>query len=233
MRRENFTPTNYSRLCSKHFREEDIDRTSLSCVRLHSGAVPSIFEGFPEYFKENVAPKRKLPTNRSGTDTSNHAPANEKESLLTVKEPSQTVCYNVANEVKNLKRKLVQSKKKIKVLQQSKRRLVKRNSDLENVILELKRKRFISDESLGLLENCTCGVQDLIKRQTAKHSNQPRPTYSPELRSFALTLNFYSPHAYRYVRKVFDTCLPHPRTIRNGIKVQMADQVSRNLLFQQ
>ena len=28
-----------------------------------------------------------------------------------------------------------------------------------------------------------------------------------------MTLNFYSPRAYNYVRKVFDTCLPHPRTI--------------------
>jgi len=44
-------------------------------------------------------------------------------------------------------------------------------------------------------------------------------TYSPKLRSFALTLYFYSPHAYRYVRKVFkDTCLPHPRTIEKWLK---------------
>lgn len=28
--------------------------------------------------------------------------------------------------------------------------------------------------------------------------------YSPELRSFALTLNFYSPAAYNYVRKTFE-----------------------------
>lgn len=37
--------------------------------------------------------------------------------------------------------------------------------------------------------------------------------YSPELRCFALTLNFYSPIAYKYVRKTFGTCLPHPRTL--------------------
>lgn len=37
--------------------------------------------------------------------------------------------------------------------------------------------------------------------------------YSPELRSFALTLNFYSTKAYKYVRKTFSTCLPSLRTI--------------------
>lgn len=39
--------------------------------------------------------------------------------------------------------------------------------------------------------------------------------YSEELRSFALTLNFYSPKAYNYVRKVFKNRLPAPSTIRS------------------
>lgn len=39
-------------------------------------------------------------------------------------------------------------------------------------------------------------------------------TISPELRSFALTLNYYSASAYNYVRKQFNNCLPHPSTLR-------------------
>lgn len=39
-------------------------------------------------------------------------------------------------------------------------------------------------------------------------------TVTPELRSFGLTLHFYSPAAYNYVRKTFNKCLPYPRTIR-------------------
>lgn len=38
--------------------------------------------------------------------------------------------------------------------------------------------------------------------------------FPPEVRSFALTLNFYSPRAYRYVRNTFEKKLPAPRTIR-------------------
>ena len=37
--------------------------------------------------------------------------------------------------------------------------------------------------------------------------------YSPELRSFALTLHFYSVKAYNFVRKNFKLCLPHPNVI--------------------
>lgn len=37
--------------------------------------------------------------------------------------------------------------------------------------------------------------------------------YSPALRSFALTLSFYSAKAYEFVRNSFNNVLPHPRTI--------------------
>lgn len=37
---------------------------------------------------------------------------------------------------------------------------------------------------------------------------------SPELRKFALTLHYYSPSAYLYLRKIFSKALPHISTIR-------------------
>jgi len=36
--------------------------------------------------------------------------------------------------------------------------------------------------------------------------------YSPEIRQFALSLHFFSCKDYNYVRKQFNTVLPHPRT---------------------
>lgn len=38
--------------------------------------------------------------------------------------------------------------------------------------------------------------------------------YPHELRCFAITLDFYSPKAYDYVRSTFNKCLPHRRTIQ-------------------
>lgn len=43
--------------------------------------------------------------------------------------------------------------------------------------------------------------------------------YSPELRTFALTLKFYLSKAYRYVRKVFKNLSPAPSTIRKWYQV--------------
>ncbi|XP_065655015.1 uncharacterized protein LOC101238854 isoform X4 [Hydra vulgaris] len=43
--------------------------------------------------------------------------------------------------------------------------------------------------------------------------------YPIELKNFALTLSFYSPRAYLYIRKTFTNMLPHPRTLQKWYKV--------------
>ncbi|KAH9631982.1 hypothetical protein HF086_016542 [Spodoptera exigua] len=59
-------------------------------------------------------------------------------------------------------------------------------------------------------------IQELTNRMIAKSTGggPSKQKYSPALRSFALTLDYYSPKAYEYVRKTFDTCLPDRRTLR-------------------
>ncbi|XP_049863173.1 THAP domain-containing protein 6-like isoform X8 [Schistocerca gregaria] len=54
LRRIDWKPTKHSRICSLHFREVDIDRTSLSNVRIRCGAVPCIFSSFPSYMQNAV-----------------------------------------------------------------------------------------------------------------------------------------------------------------------------------
>ena len=102
------------------------------------------------------------------------------------------------------------NQRKKSVLIQKNRRLEKRNAKLNTILNDLREKSLLSTNSFNVLEDCAGGVIDLLQRQ----QNQKSPSYSSELKSFALTLHFYSPQAYRYVRKVFDTCLSHPRTIR-------------------
>ena len=47
---------------------------------------------------------------------------------------------------------------------------------------------------------------------TQKKKKNPG-AYPEELRTFAMTLKFYSAKAYKYVRKSFDLGLPHPSVI--------------------
>lgn len=54
----------------------------------------------------------------------------------------------------------------------------------------------------------------MIKRDLDK-----KVKYTPQLRTFALTLQFYSQKAYEYVRRVWRNLLPHPSTIRRWYRV--------------
>jgi hypothetical protein len=55
--------------------------------------------------------------------------------------------------------------------------------------------------------------QMLLRRK--RHARK----YLPELRSFAITLQFYSTKAYNYIRKVWGNVLPHPATLRGWYRV--------------
>ena len=106
--------------------------------------------------------------------------------------------------------------KKLKSVQQTSRRLVKKVESLEDVIKMLKRRDLVSDNCVSVLEKCLSGASlQLILRLLAKHKHIPfsHQQYPLELRAFALTLNSYSTKAYNFVRNTFDLCLPHHKTI--------------------
>lgn len=78
--------------------------------------------------------------------------------------------------------------------------------DFRDVIADLKQNRLISESGVELLDECFSGIPLAVLKHKSKYSN--------ELKKFALTLNFYSPKAYLYVRENFQLGLPHPNTIR-------------------
>ena len=53
----------------------------------------------------------------------------------------------------------------------------------------------------------------MIKRMSTKKSGKASK-YSPEMKSLALTLQFYSTKAYEFVRQTFDLALPSQSQIR-------------------
>jgi hypothetical protein len=109
-------------------------------------------------------------------------------------------------------------RKKLKLNQQSKRRLKKKVRSMQDVIAKLKSQQMLSDGSSEVLQSCFADAPlQLFKRMSSKSRSggkQAKTKYELVLRSFALTLHFYSPKAYNYVRETFDLCLPHPSTIR-------------------
>ncbi|CAK1586692.1 unnamed protein product [Parnassius mnemosyne] len=101
-------------------------------------------------------------------------------------------------------------KKKIAVLRSKSWRLQKKNANLSSVIEVLKAESLINQETADALASIDPINKDILKRVAGISSCKK---YSPVLRKFALTLHFISPRAYDFVRKSFNTCLPHPQTL--------------------
>ena len=81
----------------------------------------------------------------------------------------------------------------------------------------LKQNNMISEHGADVLTGSFGDISnDLITRMMKDRSKGHliRNKYSTLLRKFALTLNFYSPKAYRYVRQVFNLALPHPSVLQ-------------------
>ncbi|KAL3198327.1 hypothetical protein MRX96_014445 [Rhipicephalus microplus] len=106
---------------------------------------------------------------------------------------------------------ITQLKKKVKTLQQTKRRLVKRNETAQEIIKEIREQKLLSEEGSHVFSSV---FSDDIQQLLCRVGNEQKGKYPPELRAFALTLHFYSPAAYEYVRSKFNEALPSQRTLR-------------------
>ena len=112
---------------------------------------------------------------------------------------------------KSYKAKIKRLKAKLKVKQQRIRRMRKKIESLEDLTRTLSKKRLISDSHEELLNGKFSGMSsELFKRMINMKKSGRGLKYSPELKSLALTLQFYSTKAYKFVRKIFNFALPHP-----------------------
>lgn len=91
----------------------------------------------------------------------------------------------------------------------------KKIANLENICKNLKEKYHVEEELCNFLSALSKTSECLVKRQMEKTKNPrlKKKVYEEGLRAFAVTLHFLSPKAFTFVRKTFDTALPHPRTL--------------------
>ena len=114
---------------------------------------------------------------------------------------------NLLDKAKNLKRRLKTSHMKS-------HRMKRKVNSLTSVVSELKKEKLVSSDCASILETTFSGVpKELMKRLVTQKKKKNPGAYPEELRTFAMTLKFYSAKAYKYVRKSFDLGLPHPSVI--------------------
>ena len=127
-----------------------------------------------------------------------HSPRKLKQTL--------TKAYNKISTVKHKRRNAQQKARSFKVKIKS----------MTSLIMALKERNMISQKCQVMLQQSFSGVPpSLMKRMLlTKHTSGHGINYSEEMRSFAMTLQFYSAKAYEFVRKAFDLALPHQAHIR-------------------
>ena len=111
-------------------------------------------------------------------------------------------------QLENCRKKLASSLKK------GHRRLSRIKQIRSRVKALKKKKSYTRSAVYKILKDAGVGVAELFKRtiDCAKNGNSGQKI-SANLRIFAITLFYYSPRCYRFVRKCFLGALPHPHTI--------------------
>ncbi|KAL4085137.1 hypothetical protein QTP88_027429 [Uroleucon formosanum] len=101
---------------------------------------------------------------------------------------------------------------KKRLLEQKNRRLESKISSLNTLVDELKKECQLNASYSHILKNIgTEEEKQLLMRQLQISTGK---SICPILRKFAMTLHFYSPSAYSYVRTIFSKALPDVSTIR-------------------
>jgi len=228
VRRDNWSPTANSVLCSRHFESEDFEPDAEFRMRkeLKRGAIPTIFD-YPQHLQPKKQKLRKPPLDRTSQTHS------ATEIYFTKEAPSEedTVCLNniikhehnyCSPEAPVLRQRLQEAKTEIAILKKKLHAEKKktsfhkrRNRDLSSVLKNLKSKGMLESEGTEHLQSLlTPAVQKIFSRLQKSKDYPTRQQYPPEIRIFASTLQFYSSKAYEYVRKTFSSVLPHISTIR-------------------
>lgn len=217
LRRELFKPSKKTVVCCDHFTPESFDRTGQT-IRLRKDAVPTRFD-FPKHLQKK-AKTRKPPRCRTTIVTTNMedfaegpspTPLDDAALLASKASVGLDHQYHIVPESPRKQKRRIDSiidranciSNKLRLSAQRSRRLQQRVTSLKVVIADLKDKNLISDSCEEILSASFAGIplslmlRMLKRKQTGKI---PRTAYPEELKTFALTLNFYSPKAYSYVR---------------------------------
>ena len=198
-------PTENQFLCSDHFKSEDykFGNSTIKSKVLKEDAVPSVF-AFTE--------ERKPPLKRTFPEEADRCVKKTRYDgeQLVPSVPS----INVSPSKEQLESQINELKKKLKVLQQKVRRQHHKIESLQSLVTDLKSKDLISNNVTTILEENFSGLSSdiILNHFSNKDRKNQGNRHSEPVKRFAMTLQFYSPRAYEYVKPIFN--LPDQRSIR-------------------
>ena len=222
VKRDKWQPNSTDTLCSVHF-EETCFRIYNTQVRLRENAVPSLFS-FPKHLLKKAKERRAIRKHNTAQVSSSSSAATSTFLVPDAETVKLHHNYALMASPRGIKRKYAEMVNRekhnkqlaLKKLKVARRRLFRQQQKLKSmkdVIKQLKSMRNVNRDAVDLIEHCFGNIPaELLNRKLHRKSKE---AYSDVLRSFAMTLNFYSAKAYNFVRKSFKFTLPHPSTLRS------------------
>ena len=217
LKRDKFTPSKYSFLCSEHFAISDyVSSVNDEKPHLNPCAIPSIFD-FPERLKK-IPKSRKPPTKRAPVKRKfepDDIPSTSSTTTTTVTVATETLSPPSKKSKPSPSPTKTKLRRKIKTLKQKLKRKEKKIECMNDLIKTLKEKNLLSEDCGAIIEYHFSGMtKEIIKSELINHNRDGTgKRYSDEIKKFALTLHFYSPRAYDFLRSIFS--LPAPSSISN------------------
>ena len=259
VRRKGWKPTSSSVLCSAHFTRDQfqVPPGLKQRARLHPTAIPTIFPSHPVYLQpEAKKPRRQLVRNEYTPQRLQSPPESESGSSATQStslsdtctpgsshSPDETTIPIPCNESTPQKKVIPRGRPKlspkvriscltrrVNTLSQTVGRLRRKNAVMLKTIQMLKKENKLNSCNLELMDSA---IGELIKNEQKNKHIKTKKNYSPQIKTFAFTIFYYSPRVYRYLRTVFT--LPNPRTIRRwlqtihcepGFQIEVFKQIS-------
>ncbi|XP_035432809.1 THAP domain-containing protein 1 [Spodoptera frugiperda] len=191
----------YSVVCSLHFKKEDF--LTEAKKKLKPQAIPSIKPKiFPESKKITVLSSIPLAVPVSCKPGTSGEPAVKKIKL-------QAEISTQTSQVTSTPRK-VKLQRDIKILKQKVKRRDVKIKNFKSILNLMKNKCYNYREFENVITHNFSNIFNQLN--TRKSDRGIRFTDNFIIKSFALTVHFYSAKAYRFLRNYL--CLPHPSTLR-------------------
>ena len=119
-----------------------------------------------------------------------------------------------------LKQVIKMKDKKIKRLQ---KKVLRQDKNIKDLMKTLNEKDLISKELLEVLGSNFGHIEvNLFKNEFKNSDLKSGSRYSNDIKEFAVSQHFYSPRAYKFVRKSLH--LPHPSTLRSWAGTLLANR---------
>lgn len=214
VKRKDWQPSPSSTLCSEHFTRESYRTPPGSSRRalLKPNAKPTIFNAFPAYLQPPAKKRRRSPTKRVVEEEADElpppmsplpdCPITPKQSERQIGRPRQPPELYIGK-----------LQRKVRTLQQRVRRLDKKARVQRNLLQLLQKESKIQHAQLESIDGC---LSELVLNEATNKGRKTKKTFSQKIKEFSITMFYYSPKAYAYLRSNFN--LPSSRTIRSWLE---------------